>query len=206
MTLALRFFDSSFLGWADAGCKFKNTTRRGPFGDALVEVDWIIGSVVDSLEQHDIDKNTLSVPNAPFFLSSASPLLCELRVRKRSKALFVILCFWESLFRLFASLACGRRDYRAARPFSVGALFSLRARIATPGVCWGLITFGRARLGLFRACYLLGHTSPNSSPKYARILGSIGLLSFLLVCTRPDRRGALCCAAGSCSRATTGRG
>jgi hypothetical protein len=44
---------------SDAGCKFKNTTKRGPFGDALVEVDWIIGNVVSTLEQNNIDKNTL---------------------------------------------------------------------------------------------------------------------------------------------------
>jgi arylsulfatase A len=42
-----------------AGCQFKNTTRRGPFGDALAEVDWIIGNVVSTLETNNIDKNTL---------------------------------------------------------------------------------------------------------------------------------------------------
>jgi arylsulfatase A-like enzyme len=42
-----------------ASCAFVNTTRRGKFGDALAEVDWIIGSVTETLEREGLDKNTL---------------------------------------------------------------------------------------------------------------------------------------------------
>ena len=32
-----------------ASCKFQNTSIRGAFGDAIKEVDWIVGNVVDKL-------------------------------------------------------------------------------------------------------------------------------------------------------------
>ena len=40
-------------------CAHKNTTRRGAFGDALLEIDEIVGAVRRSLQAHGIDKNTL---------------------------------------------------------------------------------------------------------------------------------------------------
>lgn len=58
-----------------AGCKFKNTTRRGPFGDALAEVDWIIGEVVSTVEANNIDKNTLMLftgDNGPWLIKGLS--------------------------------------------------------------------------------------------------------------------------------------
>lgn len=42
-----------------AGCAFKNTTRRGKFGDALAESDWIIGNIVKKLQDAGIEENTL---------------------------------------------------------------------------------------------------------------------------------------------------
>mmetsp|Transcript_56321 Transcript_56321/g.180831 ORF Transcript_56321/g.180831 Transcript_56321/m.180831 type:complete len:599 (+) Transcript_56321:53-1849(+) len=42
-----------------AGCPFKNTTRRGAFGDALAEVDWIVGNVWRALQDAGIEENTL---------------------------------------------------------------------------------------------------------------------------------------------------
>jgi len=42
-----------------ASCRFKNTTRRGPFGDALAETDWIIGNVHKALQDAGIEENTL---------------------------------------------------------------------------------------------------------------------------------------------------
>jgi len=62
-----------------AGCKFQNTTRRGTFGDALAEVDWIIGNVHAKLEQAGIEENTLIIftgDNGPWMvqgLSGGSP-------------------------------------------------------------------------------------------------------------------------------------
>jgi arylsulfatase A-like enzyme len=44
-----------------AGCAFKNTTRRGPFGDALSEADDIVGAVVDTLRRLDLEENTLII-------------------------------------------------------------------------------------------------------------------------------------------------
>ena len=42
-----------------AGCRFKNTTKRGAFGDALAEADWIVGNVVTELTTQNLTKNTL---------------------------------------------------------------------------------------------------------------------------------------------------
>lgn len=42
-----------------AGCAFKNSTKRGMFGDALAEADWIASAVIEKLEALNLDKNTL---------------------------------------------------------------------------------------------------------------------------------------------------
>ena len=42
-----------------AGCSFKNRTKRGAFGDALAEADWIIGNMVSTLEAENLMENTL---------------------------------------------------------------------------------------------------------------------------------------------------
>jgi len=41
------------------GCDFKNATARGAFGDALAEVDWIVGEVVGALKAQGLEQNTL---------------------------------------------------------------------------------------------------------------------------------------------------
>eukprot|EP00966_Prymnesium_polylepis_P065832 1527588-Prymnesium_polylepis.1 len=41
------------------GCDFKNATARGAFGDALAEVDWTVGKVVEALKAQELEKNTL---------------------------------------------------------------------------------------------------------------------------------------------------
>lgn len=42
-----------------AGCAFQNTTARGAFGDALAEVDWMIGNIVHELDTVGILENSL---------------------------------------------------------------------------------------------------------------------------------------------------
>lgn len=40
-------------------CEHKNATRRGAFGDALAEVDTLVGMVAERLKAHGIEGNTL---------------------------------------------------------------------------------------------------------------------------------------------------
>lgn len=42
-----------------SGCAFQQSCPRGPFGDALAEVDWFAGQLVSHLENAGIDKDTL---------------------------------------------------------------------------------------------------------------------------------------------------
>ena len=42
-----------------ASCQFRNTSKRGPFGDALSEVDWMIGNVHKTLQRLGLEENTL---------------------------------------------------------------------------------------------------------------------------------------------------
>lgn len=49
---------------------FQNTTSRGRFGDALAEVDWLVGSLVSQLEQLKIAEDTILL-----FLSDNGPSL-----------------------------------------------------------------------------------------------------------------------------------
>eukprot|EP01051_Picozoa_sp_SAG22_P001159 SAG22_NODE_43_length_25304_cov_5.394644_11_plen_381_part_00 len=48
-----------------AGCSFQNTSLRGEFGDALAEVDWIVGNVVDKLEAAKLSENTVRQRSSP---------------------------------------------------------------------------------------------------------------------------------------------
>jgi len=58
-----------------AGCDFKNTSRRGMFGDALNEVDYIVGQVIAKLEANGLSKNTLIMftgDNGPWMIKGKS--------------------------------------------------------------------------------------------------------------------------------------
>jgi arylsulfatase A len=44
-----------------ASCQHQNKTKRGPFGDALAEVDWMVGNIQETLERLGLDKNTLII-------------------------------------------------------------------------------------------------------------------------------------------------
>merc|ERR1719456_313877 len=58
-----------------AGCAFKNTTRRGKFGDALAEADWIIGNLIKKVKEAGIEDNTLFMftgDNGPWMMQGLS--------------------------------------------------------------------------------------------------------------------------------------
>jgi arylsulfatase A len=58
-----------------SGCKFVGATRRGRFGDALAEVDWMVGGLVQELRDLGIEKNTLILftsDNGPWLMKGAS--------------------------------------------------------------------------------------------------------------------------------------
>ena len=42
-----------------AGCDFRNSTERGIYGDALAETDWIVGNIVQTIRDLDIEEDTL---------------------------------------------------------------------------------------------------------------------------------------------------
>ena len=57
------------------GCPFKNATARGAFGDALAEVDWIVGEVAAALRAHGVEQNTLVLftgDNGPWLVQGSS--------------------------------------------------------------------------------------------------------------------------------------
>ncbi|XP_078673944.1 arylsulfatase A-like [Branchiostoma floridae x Branchiostoma belcheri] len=53
-----------------AGVEFTNTSARGKFGDALLELDWAVGEVLSTLQQAMVQDNTLV-----FFTSDNGPSL-----------------------------------------------------------------------------------------------------------------------------------
>eukprot|EP00939_MAST-03C_sp_MAST-3C-sp1_P003176 g3176.t1 len=58
-----------------AGCSWRNTTSRGPFGDALAEVDAHVGRIVATLEKTGVIENTLILftsDNGPWMVRDAS--------------------------------------------------------------------------------------------------------------------------------------
>ena len=62
--------------------KFKGKSKRGLFGDVMMEVDWSVGQILDTLKKHKLDDNTLVIftaDNGPWLsygdhAGSASPL------------------------------------------------------------------------------------------------------------------------------------
>ncbi len=61
-----------------ASCMFQNTSERGAFGDALAEVDWIVGNVIDALESNGIAENTLTLfTGVPFFFRPEDTVVCS---------------------------------------------------------------------------------------------------------------------------------
>lgn len=62
--------------------KFRGKSQRGLFGDVVMEVDWSVGQIVETLHKHGLDKNTLVIfttDNGPWLsygdhAGSAGPL------------------------------------------------------------------------------------------------------------------------------------
>ncbi len=62
--------------------KFKGKSRRGLFGDVMMEVDWSVGQILDTLHEHKLDNDTLVIftsDNGPWLsygdhAGSAGPL------------------------------------------------------------------------------------------------------------------------------------
>ena len=52
---------------------FCNKTKRGRFGDALAELDYSVGSILDALEEYGVANNTLAI-----FTSDNGPWLIRL--------------------------------------------------------------------------------------------------------------------------------
>ena len=42
-----------------ASCDFRNASKRGAFGDALAEIDWMVGNVQETLNRLGLEENTL---------------------------------------------------------------------------------------------------------------------------------------------------
>jgi arylsulfatase A-like enzyme len=58
-----------------SSCRFQNTSIRGAFGDALAEVDWMVGSVVKKLDETSLSENTLILftgDNGPWLMQGLS--------------------------------------------------------------------------------------------------------------------------------------
>ena len=62
--------------------KFRGKSKAGLFGDVMMEVDWSMGQILDTLRKHELDKNTLVIftsDNGPWLsygdhAGSAAPL------------------------------------------------------------------------------------------------------------------------------------
>ena len=59
-----------------ASCQFQNTSRRGAFGDALSEVDWLIGAVHDKLKSAGVEENTLILFTGGAFAAQPTTTSC----------------------------------------------------------------------------------------------------------------------------------
>lgn len=51
--------------------KFKGKSKRGLYGDVIMEIDWSVGQILDALKRNNIDENTIVI-----FTSDNGPWLC----------------------------------------------------------------------------------------------------------------------------------
>jgi len=54
------------------GQQFSNASLRGAYGDTVMEMDWVVGQILNTLRQLQLDQNTVV-----FFTSDNGPWLCE---------------------------------------------------------------------------------------------------------------------------------
>ncbi|OEU21348.1 alkaline phosphatase-like protein [Fragilariopsis cylindrus CCMP1102] len=57
------------------GCKYRNSTKRGIFGDALAETDWITGNIVQKVRDLGLEEDTLILftsDNGPWAMRGSS--------------------------------------------------------------------------------------------------------------------------------------
>ena len=59
LSLSAYLLRPNIPGLQYSSCSFVNVTRRGRFGDALAEVDWMVGRVWTLFEELEIANNTL---------------------------------------------------------------------------------------------------------------------------------------------------
>ena len=60
-----------------ASKQFRHTSKMGPYGDVVEEMDWSVGQVLETLRAENIEQDTLVVftsDNGPFYQGSAGPL------------------------------------------------------------------------------------------------------------------------------------
>lgn len=58
-----------------AGCDFRKSTKRGAFGDALEEADWIVGNIMGKLKELELEEDTLVLftsDNGPWMMRNLS--------------------------------------------------------------------------------------------------------------------------------------
>lgn len=51
--------------------KFRSKSKRGLYGDVIMEIDWSVGQILDTLRKHKLDKKTMVI-----FTSDNGPWLC----------------------------------------------------------------------------------------------------------------------------------
>ena len=88
---------------------FKDRSEAGTFGDTVEELDWSVGEILNSLEEHDLDRNTIVVftsDNGPWYQGSPGGL----RGRKGQS--------WEGGSAYRSLLAGPARSLPAASPMS----------------------------------------------------------------------------------------
>lgn len=101
--------------------KFKGKSERGLYGDVIMEIDWSVGQILDTLKRLDLDENTLLIftsDNGPW-LSYGEHGGCALPLREGKGTMFDGGCREPCIMRWPGKIPAGKVCHEVAASIDV---------------------------------------------------------------------------------------
>lgn len=114
--------------------KFKGKSKRGIYGDVIMEIDWSVGQILETLKQLDLDDNTLVIftsDNGPW-LSYGDHAGCALPLREGKGTMFDGGCREACIMRFPGKIPAGGVCHELAATIDVLPTIAALAGVELP--------------------------------------------------------------------------